>query len=174
MIKENKGAIMQILSIDAVNSILDEYKENVCKDAFLSGSYRFNRANEKSDIDIVMPIMFKSDLIKYLDCNVISYVDSSYNAGVKFIILSSNREITINVVFLHPLDFVCWYKAADMILASKVEIKDMSRNKFHALHQIMVSLPKMMIDEYVDSNNYQKFINGIDSHKIDDIFGDYK
>lgn len=167
---------MQILSIDIVNSILEEYKENVCKDAFLSGSYRFNRANEKSDIDIVMPIMFKSDLIKYLDHNVISYVDSSYNAGVKFIILSSNREVTINIVFLHPLDFVCWYKAADMILASKVDIKDMSRNKFHALHQIMVSLPKMMIDEYVDSNNYQKFINGIDNQKIDedDIFGDDK
>lgn len=165
---------MQILSIDRVNSILDEYKENVCKDAFLSGSYRFNRANKKSDIDIVMPIMYKRDLIKYLDRHVISYVDSSYNAGVKFIKLLKEREITINVVFLHPLDFVCWYKAADMILASKVEIKNMSRNKFHALHQVMVSLPKMMIEEYVDSNNYQKFINGVDKQKIDDIFGDLR
>lgn len=34
----------------------------------------------------------------------------------------------------------------------------------------------MMIDEYVDTNNYQKFINGIDNQKIDedDIFGDDK
>lgn len=146
------------LDLAAVYAALEEFKK-VCPTCFLSGSYRFRRATAKSDIDIVFPIMFKQDLEKYLKEKSINNIEEShYNAGLKFCEMIVNRAQTINAIFLHPLDFVCWYKAANMINAANADIKQMSRSEFHALHQIMVSLPKMMIKDCVTSTNYAEFL----------------
>lgn len=149
---------MKILELADVYVVVEEF-QRICRDCFLSGSYRFGRATAKSDIDIVFPIMFKQDVPGYI--KKMGYADvqeSNYNAGVKFIKVMGDRAQSINAVFLHPLDFVCWFKAANMIEAANADVKAMTRPEFHALHQIMVSLPKMMIKDCVNSDNYRDYL----------------
>ncbi|MCK9327294.1 MAG: nucleotidyltransferase domain-containing protein [Bacteroidales bacterium] len=148
---------MNILEMQKVNEIVNTFTQ-VCQDCFLTGSYRFNRASKDSDIDIAFPIMAKAPLIEYLaKINVTELEHSHYNAGVKFHLATVDQ--TINAVFLHPLDFVCWYIAANMLNASNVPLNNMARHDFHALHQIMISLPKMMIRDCVTSTNYKEFMS---------------
>lgn len=149
---------MKILELADVYAVVEEFKK-ICSDCFLSGSYRFGRATEKSDIDIVLPLMFKRDVLGYIkEMGYIDVQESNYNAGVKFTKMMGDRAQSINAVFLHPLDFVCWYKAANMINSANADIKAMARPEFHALHQIMVSLPKMMIKDFVNSDNYRNYL----------------
>lgn len=147
---------MKILELADVYAVVEEFKK-ICSDCFLSGSYRFGRATAKSDIDIVFPIAFKPDIENYI-AQYGNIQQSHYNAGVKFIKMMGDRAQSINAVFLHPLDFVCWHKASIMICASGTDLKAMSRPEFHALHQIMVSLPKMMIKDCVTRDNYRNYL----------------
>lgn len=147
---------MKILELADVYVVVEEF-QRICRDCFLSGSYRFRRATAKSDIDIVFPIAFKPAIENYI-AQYGNIQQSHYNAGVKFIKMMGDRAQSINAVFLHPLDFVCWYKAANMIEAANADIKAMTRPEFHALHQIMVSLPKMMIKDCVNSANYRDYL----------------
>jgi hypothetical protein len=147
---------MTTLVLTDVYTVVEEFKK-ICSVCFLSGSYRFGRANADSDIDIVFPIMFKRDVEIYI-AKYGNVQPSYYNAGIKFIKMMGERAQTINAVFLHPLDFVCWFKAANMINVANVDIKAMTRTEFHTLHQIMVSLPKMMIKDCVHRNNYHDYL----------------
>jgi hypothetical protein len=147
---------MEKLALSDVYTVVEEFKK-ICSDCFLSGSYRFGRANAESDIDIVFPIMAKQDVEIY----IAKYRDvqpSHYNAGIKFTKMMGDRAQSVNAIFLHQLDFVCWFKAANMINAANVDIKAMTRPEFHALHQIMVSLPKMMIKDCVNCDNYRDYL----------------
>ncbi len=147
---------MELLEITKVNEIVNIFK-TVCPDCFLTGSYRFGRATKESDIDIAFPIMFKTELEKYLKIIGVTETEHShYNAGVKFHLTTVDQ--IINAVFLHPLDFVCWYKGAKMIIAANTPLNHMYRQDFHVLHQMMVSLPKMMIRDCVTSTNYKEFM----------------
>lgn len=149
---------MKILELADVYVVVEEF-QRICRDCFLSGSYRFGRATAKSDIDIVFPLMFKRDILGYIkEMGYTDVQESNYNAGVKFTKMMGDRAQSINAVFLHPLDFVCWHKAAIMICASGTDLKAMSRPEFHALHQIMVSLPKMMIKDCVTRDNYRNYL----------------
>jgi len=147
---------MTTLVLTDVYTVVEEFKK-ICSDCFLSGSYRFGRANAESDIDIVFPIMFKPDVEKHI-AQYGNIQPSHYNAGIKFTKTISGKAQTINAVFLHPLDFVCWFKAANMINAATVDIKAMTRPEFHTLHQIMVSLPKIMIKDCVNRDNYRDYL----------------
>ena len=147
---------METLELTDVYAVVEEFKK-ICSDCFLSGSYRFGRATAKSDIDIAFPIMFKPDVENYI-AQYGNIQQSHYNAGVKFTKMMGDRAQSINAVFLHPLDFVCWFKATNMISAANADIKAMTRPEFHALHQIMVSLPKMMIKDCVNSDNYRDYL----------------
>jgi hypothetical protein len=149
---------MTTLALADVYSVVEEFSKKYTT-CFLSGSYRFGRATAKSDIDIVFPIMFKQDVLGYIkEMGYTGVQESHYNAGVKFTKMMGDRAQSINAVFLHPLDFVCWFKAANMINAANAGIKAMARPEFHALHQIMVSLPKMMIKDCVTSDNYRDYL----------------
>ena len=147
---------MKTLALSGVYTVVEEFKK-ICSDCFLSGSYRFGRANAESDIDIVFPIMAKRDVEKYI-AQYGNIHQSYYNAGIKFTKTMGDRAQSINAVFLHPLDFVCWFKAANMINVANVDIKAMTRPEFHTLHQIMVSLPKMMIKDCVNRDNYRDYL----------------
>ena len=147
---------MKTLVLTDVYTVVEEFKK-ICSVCFLSGSYRFGRANADSDIDIVFPIMFKRDVEIYI-AKYGNVQPSYYNAGIKFTKMMGERAQTINAVFLHPLDFVCWFKAANMINVANVDIKAMTRPEFHTLHQIMVALPKMMIKDCVHRNNYHDYL----------------
>lgn len=149
---------MTTLALADVYSVILEFK-SVCIDCFLSGSYRFGRATAKSDIDIAFPIMFKQDVEAHIkNMGYVNIQESNYNAGIKFTKMIGDVAQSINAVFLHPLDFVCWHKAANMICASSTDLKAMSRPEFHALHQIMVSIPKLMIKDCVNSDNYRNYL----------------
>ena len=147
---------METLAITDVYTVAEEFKK-ICSDCFLSGSYRFGRATTESDIDIVFPIMAKPDVEIYI-AQYKNVQQSHYNAGIKFTKTMGDRAQSINAVFLHPLDFVCWFKAANMINVANVDIKAMTRPEFHTLHQIMVSLPKMMIKDCIHRNNYHDYL----------------
>lgn len=147
---------MTTLLLEDVYAVVEEFKK-ICSDCFLSGSYRFGRATAESDIDIVFPITFKADVENYIT-KYGNIQPSHYNAGIKFTKMLNNKAQSINAVFLHPLDFVCWFKAANMINVANVDIKAMTRPEFHTLHQIMVSLPKMMIKDHVNSGNYHDYL----------------
>ena len=147
---------MKTLALSDVYTVVEEFKK-ICSDCFLSGSYRFGRATAESDIDIVFPIMAKPDVENHI-AQYKNIQQSHYNAGIKFTKTISGREQSINAIFLHPLDFVCWFKAANMINVANVDIKAMTRPEFHALHQIMVSLPKIMIKDCVNSGNYRDYL----------------
>lgn len=149
---------MKILELADVYTVVEEFSKKY-PTCFLSGSYRFGRATAKSDIDIVFPIRFKRGVLWYIkEMGYADVQESHYNAGVKFVKMMGDRAQRINAVFLHPLDFVCWYKAANMIEAANADIKAMTRPEFHALHQIMVSLPKMMIKDCVTKDNYLDYL----------------
>lgn len=147
---------MTTLALTDVYLVVEEFKK-ICSDCFLSGSYRFGRATAKSDIDIAFPIMFKPDVENYI-AQYGNIQQSHYNAGVKFTKMMGDRAQSINAVFLHPIDFVCWYKAANMICASSTDLKAVSRSEFYALHQIVVSVPKLMIKDCVNSDNYRDYL----------------
>ena len=147
---------METLLLTDVYTVVEEFKK-ICSKCFLSGSYRFGRANAESDIDIVFPIMFKQDVENHIS-QYKNIQPSHYNAGIKFTKMMGDRAQSINAVFLHPLDFVCWFKAANMINVANVDIKAMTRPEFHALHQIMVSLPKIMIKDCVNNGNYRDYL----------------
>lgn len=147
---------MKTLELTDVYAVVEEFKK-ICSDCFLSGSYRFGRATAESDIDIVFPIMARPDVENYI-AQYGNIQQSHYNAGVKFTKMLGDRAQSINAVFLHPLDFVCWFKAANMINAANADIKAMARSEFHARHQIIVSLPKMMIKDCVNSDNYRNYL----------------
>lgn len=147
---------MTTLVLTDVYTVVEEFKK-ICSDCFLSDSYRFGRATAESDIDIVFPIMFKPDVENHI-AQYGNIQQSHYNAGVKFTKMISGKAQTINAVFLHPLDFVCWFKAANMINMANVDINAMTRPEFHTLHQIMVSLPKMMIKDCVNRDNYRDYL----------------
>lgn len=147
---------MITLALTDVYSVVEEFKE-ICSDCFLSGSYRFGRATAESDIDIVFPIMAKPDVENYI-AKYGNIQQSHYNAGVKFTKMMGDRAQSINAVFLHPIDFVCWHKAANMICASSTDLKAVSRSEFYALHQIVVSVPKLMMKDCVNSGNYRDYL----------------
>ena len=147
---------MKILELADVYEVVEEFKK-ICSDCFLSGSYRFGRATAESDIDIVFPITFKQDVEQYIR-KYGNTQESNYNAGIKFTKMMGDRAQSINAVFLHPIDFVCWHKAANMICASSTDLKAVSRSEFYALHQIVVSVPKLMIKDCVNSGNYRDYL----------------
>lgn len=147
---------MKTLVLTDVYTVVEEFKK-ICSDCFLSGSYRFGRANVESDIDIVFPIMAKPDVENYI-AKYGNVQPSHYNAGIKFTKMMGDRAQRINAVFLHPLDFVCWFKAANMVNAANADMKAMAKSEFHALHQIMVSWSKMMIKDCVNSDNYRDYL----------------
>jgi len=144
------------IAMDFAEKVYQKF-DKIIKSIILFGSAAKNQESADSDIDIVFPIMFKPDVENHIT-QYGNVQPSYYNAGIKFTKMMGERAQTINAVFLHPLDFVCWFKAANMINVANVDIKAMTRPEFHTLHQIMVSLPKMMIKDCVHRNNYHDYL----------------
>lgn len=123
---------------------------------FPYGSVRYGCASDNSDIDIAIPIMFHPDIIVGLSGKGISFEGSSYNKGVKF----SQGQLVINFAFLHPLDFVCWFKVARMVSQNKLfENKELTRPLRHAIHEGLSAMVKASFSGVnVNPENYQEFL----------------
>ena len=153
--------------MDKINKILCDIRK-LSPSAFLSGSYRFKRNNPKSDVDIVVIICDVSNIQAKLDENFKPIKKSHYNDGFKFCL----NGYEVNIIPLHPVEFICWYKTAQMIDVIVNDVKSMSRQQFHAFHQILLASVKLAISHrIINSKNYLQFI---DSENIlfedDDIF----
>lgn len=122
---------------------------------FISGSVRFGCATNGSDLDIVFPIFFRREVVNLLPELSPIVGESEYNNGLKIVY----NEIVINFIFLHPLDYVAWFKAANMI-ESRGLMKDTSRPVRHAIHEALVAVVKMSLSgNCVTQKNYKSFIS---------------
>ena len=132
---------------------------------FVTGSVKFGCANRHNDLDIAIPIKYKSNIFKP------EYSPSEYNAGFKFM----HNDICINIIPLHPLDYVAWNHAAKIIstlgifkptLMYKVgkyvtqqDTSSLSKYKRYSLHEMYVAASKMAIGQYnINWHNCEEFL----------------
>lgn len=132
---------------------------------FITGSVKFGCATRHSDLDIAIPIKYKSNIFKP------EYSPSEYNAGFKFM----HEDICINIIPLRPLDYVAWNHAAKIIsvlgIFKPILLQEdeslllqeygshLSKYKRYSLHEMYVAASKMSIGQYnIDWYNYEKFL----------------
>lgn len=124
------------------------------KQAFLTGSVRFGCATNDSDLDIAFPINLRECALEWAKQQGGTEA-SKYNLGVKVQV----GAITVNLVFLHPVDYVAWYKAAQMLEASAIFKRgDLSRPLRHGIHEALCASAKMATSELLSISNYKDFL----------------
>jgi hypothetical protein len=104
-----------------------EFLSNVTH--FVTGSVRFGVQTSDSDIDICIPITEK--------VGVADSQPSEYNNGIKFL----SDGIVVNVIHLHPLDYVAWHRAAKMAESCGI-FKGLSKDLRYPLHEMLVAVAK--------------------------------
>ena len=117
---------------------------------FPTGSVYFGVSTFQSDIDFCFPIWEK----EHFTATFSGCEESVYNSGVKVLI----DTFTINAIFLHPLDYVAWYFAAEQgkkILNNPI----LPRNLRHLTHEQLV-LAFKMAHSYteINSSNFHEFL----------------
>lgn len=133
--------------------------QKISATAFLTGSFRFKRNYSSSDIDIAVIITDKVNISEDLRLRNIAIIDSKYNGGFKYQKTLNDRYV--NIIPLHPVEFVCWYKAAKMIDVITSDIKQMNRQEFHAFHQMILATIKLALSKKkIYSKNYTNYIDG--------------
>jgi hypothetical protein len=118
---------------------------------FVTGSVKFGCAKRSSDLDIAIPINYKSSIFKS------KYFPSEYNAGFKFM----HNGICLNIIPLHPLDYVAWNHASKIICTLGLFINPMPLSKYkrYSLHEMYIAASKMAIGQYnIDFENYEEFL----------------
>ena len=76
---------------------------------FVTGSVAFGCAKKSSDLDIAFLDVDREKVLSNPRIQAIQ--PSKYNSGVKYL----SGETTINLIFLHPTDFIAWYLATEQI-----------------------------------------------------------
>lgn len=101
--------------------------------AFATGSAAFGAQTEKSDADIAILVGTKEAATNVLTRQPggteSEMMDSDYNQGRKLLAWGTGR-VDINLVPLHPLDFVCWYLTTQH-LAKLCEVSQETRQRLH-------------------------------------------
>lgn len=117
-----------------------------CLEHFITGSVRFGVQTESSDIDVVIPIMERF--------SVENAEQSAYNNGIKFM----HNGVVVNVIRLHPLDYVSWAIAAKM--AQSVNLfNGLPKDLRYPLHEMLVATAKASLHgRFVCAGNYSDFM----------------
>lgn len=114
---------------------------------FVSGSVRFKTNKEGSDLDICI-CNDKRDLIISRIKGNISF--SVFNMGFKF----KTEKGTINIIPLHPKDYVCWFYTAN-IMEIMPMLKNKSKQEIHAIHEMLIGIVKIQYAKtFIDFKNY--------------------
>ena len=122
--------------------------------AFLTGSVRFGCATKDSDLDIAFPINLRDLALEWAKQQGGTEA-SKYNLGVKVQV----GAITVNLVFLHPVDYVAWFKAAQMLEASSIFKRGgLPRPLRHGIHEALCASAKMATPELLNISNYKDFL----------------
>ena len=111
---------------------------------FITGSRRFGTSHDLSDLDICVSIVsysyIKSDIIT-LGKNL---THSAYNNGFKF----EDGGLIINIIPLHPADYVSWFHAAIM-MESMPNLKNLLRQQIHGYYQMLCSMVKLAYGDVI-------------------------
>lgn len=133
---------------------------------FITGSHRFGVLTKTSDLDIVVCIEDKGieDVIKREISESLEY--SNYNNGYKFTMRNNDGTIiAINIIPLHPLNYVTWYHAANL-LSIMPNVSEMTKESKHGLHEVLCGLVKMQFRGIVvNSKNYESYCKSKESAK---------
>lgn len=136
---------------------------------FITGSVCFGTQNNSSDLDVC--VLINSRHLIYKTVN--NPVDSDYNNGFKFI--NDGREI--NIIPLHPLDFVAWFYASKLMnqmpllgLKTKAEI--------HGLHETFIGLMKtqfskeiVTVDNVLELTGLGTLVGSPKDQEFNEVFG---
>ena len=123
-----------------------------------TGSVAFGEANETSDVDIVFPIMAMEDVNAKLKAVSISAETSDYNNGLHFFVPFDGNNATINLMFLHPLDYAVWSKATKVYPMLTLGF---DRSKRHALFQSLCALIKTQYavnGDFITHKNLKEYL----------------
>lgn len=153
--RKNKG--MEILT---KSEAIKEYKKVTGKcTAFLTGSYRYGKPSQDSDIDVAVSSYDAFDVRAYWRKSEKEVDQSNYSGGFK---VESEGGYKINIIPLRPLDFVAWYYAA-LTMEHTAVFAEVSANQRHAFHEAFkaqfkilfaqkeVKLNKKALDELVST-----------------------
>jgi hypothetical protein len=136
---------------------------------FITGSVRFGCETDESDLDVVLPIWEREDVLKSITRKD-DMEESKYNVGVK---ITNERGAKINFVFLHPLDYVSWNKAAEMIDLSNLfrNNQTICRPLRHSIHEALCAAVKTSFSGHtVLKDNMTEFLtNGPKEEKSSTI-----
>jgi len=124
---------------------------------FLTGSVAFDEQKHGSDIDIVLPILAKQSACLKMEETGFLIQDSFYNDGVHGDYVTDVGPIKVNVLFLHPLDFVVWKRAGGMY---KLLPHSLDREARHALFELLRATVKTsfrLAGIFIDSKNFQQY-----------------
>lgn len=123
---------------------------------FITGSRRFGTNHKNSDLDICICIVDFDD-VKNIIVNKYnsSYKKSDYNNGIKF--KYKPNDVEINVIPLHPVDYVTWYHATKLMEATPFKGKKM-REELHGLYETYFGLMKShFTSESITIENYMNY-----------------
>jgi len=102
-------------------------------DYFITGSRRFGTCKQESDIDVCILINKRQELFD----KAVEPKLSNYNNGFKTNV--NGREV--NIIPLHPLDFVAWFYAAKLMCETP-NLSEKTRPQLHGLHETYIGLMK--------------------------------
>ena len=113
---------------------------------FITGSVIFGCATKHSDLDICIPIMYALDIK--------DYTTSNYNNGIKF----KHNDIVINLIRLHPVEYVAWHNAVTMANSIELFKNSKDKNNRYALYQMLRSIATLNIGSDINAKNYLDYL----------------
>lgn len=142
--KFEKKFTMESDRMPTINDIPEIIKDRM--PYFITGSVIFGCATEKSDLDICIPIMYQPDIK--------DYIESNYNNGIKF----KHNDIVINLIRLHPVEYVAWHNAVTMANSIELFKNSKDKNTRYSLYQMLRSIAILNIGSEINSDNYLAYL----------------
>ena len=144
--KENEKATITMESdrMPTINDVPEMIKNYM--PYFITGSVIFGCATKHSDLDICIPIMYALDIK--------DYTTSNYNNGIEF----KHNDIVINLIRLHPVEYVAWHNAVTMANSIELFKNSKDKNNRYALYQMLRSIATLNIGSDINSKNYLDYL----------------
>jgi len=133
---------------------------------FITGSRRFKTNRDNSDLDVCICIDSIDEIKNRIKNNqIVSSNDlemgssgkikySQYNNGIKF----KYMGLEINVIPLHPVDYICWFHAAKLMDVTPLK-KGKTRSEIHGIYQTYCGLMKTQFaSENINIKNYLNYV----------------
>jgi len=137
--------------------------ERLLEYGFVTGSRVFGTAREDSDIDIVYPIYYSQHIARIIEGHDITRSD--YFSGYYI----SDEGKIINLIPVHPHEFLPWYLATKAIEATLILSNIKDPIKKYAVFQGIVCLYKGTVEEKLNIKEYELIARSIINNQNKDI-----